>query len=1073
MDEGRDGSLFPTADDAKGVPEEHVDESEEELGPASTVPPAEEQKDENSFSFTFEVTEFSTREKKLYSPEHHFGGYRWRLLVFPAGNGGVGDRSEHFSVYLDCPGPVNEADVEDPLNDGQGWSRNASFKLRVLSQKPGGKPCERESKHQFSERDCDWGFQDFALIKLLYDPKECFRVNDTVVLQVSVTLQDAQPQYDSRKTTGFAGLKNQGATCYMNSLLQTLYTIGTFRRGVYQMSLPEDVNSTNITYALQRVFYDLQKGQGVVRTKKLTRSFGWDTVDAFTQHDVQELNRLLTNHLEETLKKEKKENYITKLFEGKQCNYIECVNVPYKSENHQTFLDLQLTVKGCKNIYESFDKFTEVEMLDGENKYKADGYDEPQDARMGYKILALPPVLQLHLIRIEFDPYRGMGVKINDWYEFGNEIDLTKYVEKSDGNDVYVLHSVLVHSGDVNGGHYYAFIRPNPEDGEKWYKFDDEIVTEAKPKQALDDNFGYGGEAMADADNNHPMVTNNNIKKCTSAYWLQYIRKDHVNTILEPFSDEEVPEVLEKRLVHENEEEELRRKDRAEQLLYMSIAIVTESDMRSHQGVDFVAWNKVKKMRVKKVMLLSKLLELLKAEQVLKDLSRLRIWKLRMTENRTYKVGVEPLEWADNIRLSSLIKDYDDLRFTPKTYAAPDTHVRLFLEEVPEEEPLEKEDDEVLLFFKKFVPKPLPHLEFVGKVLVNASKSLTEVAADLFKDEMVSIENLSFHEEVSASEPDVQRLYGTTPLERCNLTSTGGIVIVEAVSSLIREEETERNLNPGAPLNGRPIETVIDYFDYLRMRVKVKFIRRFPLEDDGIVLELLSNDEDELVRKELARGLGERRDPDYIKLYDSASGKSLPSLGDFAFRSMTLKEMLIKADHASLHKGDALDLPSVPESKVMSIFGNQDALKTKSTDRKPVKDYQILYYELTDYPVESTLTSDGYIVEVMWSPDRRLWGANGNQSPIPDELWKIEQFTSMKLDADTKMKTVLDRMHAVLKPPAKLTSLRLLAIEAKKEIRVLSQIALEETYPDVLERVERNRGIGDSHIQVLVEPSTD
>lgn len=91
-------------------------------------------------------------------------------------------------------------------------------------------------------------------------------------------------------------------------------------------------------------------------------------------------------------------------------------------------------------------------------------------------------------------------------------------------------------------------------------------------------------------------------------------------------------------------------------------------------------------------------------------------------------------------------------------------------------------------------------------------------------------------------------------------------------------------MNPGAPLNGRPIENVIDYFDYLRMRVKVKFIRRFPLEDDGIVLELLSNDEDELVRKELARGLGERRDPDYIKLYDSASGKSLPSLGDFAFR---------------------------------------------------------------------------------------------------------------------------------------------------------------------------------------------
>lgn len=36
--------------------------------------------------------------------------------------------------------------------------------------------------------------------------------------------------YDSRKETGFVGLKNQGATCYMNSLLQTLYNVNQFRK---------------------------------------------------------------------------------------------------------------------------------------------------------------------------------------------------------------------------------------------------------------------------------------------------------------------------------------------------------------------------------------------------------------------------------------------------------------------------------------------------------------------------------------------------------------------------------------------------------------------------------------------------------------------------------------------------------------------------------------------------------------------------------------------------------------------------------------------------------------------------
>ena len=29
----------------------------------------------------------------------------------------------------------------------------------------------------------------------------------------------------------------------------------------------------------------------------------------------------------------------------------------------------------------------------------------------------------------------------------------------------YLLHSVLVHSGGVNGGHYYAYIRPELQAG--------------------------------------------------------------------------------------------------------------------------------------------------------------------------------------------------------------------------------------------------------------------------------------------------------------------------------------------------------------------------------------------------------------------------------------------------------------------------------------------------------------------------------------------------------------------------------------------------------------------------------
>jgi len=35
---------------------------------------------------------------------------------------------------------------------------------------------------------------------------------------------------NSKKNTGYVGLKNQGATCYMNTLLQTLYFTNQLRK---------------------------------------------------------------------------------------------------------------------------------------------------------------------------------------------------------------------------------------------------------------------------------------------------------------------------------------------------------------------------------------------------------------------------------------------------------------------------------------------------------------------------------------------------------------------------------------------------------------------------------------------------------------------------------------------------------------------------------------------------------------------------------------------------------------------------------------------------------------------------
>lgn len=108
--------------------------------------------------------------------------------------------------------------------------------------------------------------------------------------------------YDSRKETGYVGIRNQGATCYMNSLIQSLYFTNVFRKAVYKIPTEKEDPNNSVALALQRCFYNLQFSDESVGTTELTKSFGWDSLDAFMQHDVQEFSRVLQDNLELKMK---------------------------------------------------------------------------------------------------------------------------------------------------------------------------------------------------------------------------------------------------------------------------------------------------------------------------------------------------------------------------------------------------------------------------------------------------------------------------------------------------------------------------------------------------------------------------------------------------------------------------------------------------------------------------------------------------------------------------------------------------------------------------------------------------
>nr|XP_043618417.1 ubiquitin C-terminal hydrolase 12-like isoform X1 [Erigeron canadensis] len=783
--------------------------------------------DPPSARFTWTIENFSRLPgKKLYSDVFFVGGYKWRVLIFPKGN-----NVDHLSMYLD---------VADSTSLPYGWSRYAQFSLAVVNQIHSKFTMRKDTQHQFSARESDWGFTSFMPLSELYDPSRGYLLNDTCIVEADVAVRKVVDywSHDSKKETGYVGLKNQGATCYMNSLLQTLYHIPYFRKAVYHMPTTEnDMPSGSIPLALQSLFHKLQYSDSSVATKELTKSFGWDTYDSFMQHDVQELNRVLCEKLEDKMKGTVVEGTIQQLFEGHHMNYIECINVDYKSTRKESFYDLQLDVKGCRDVYASFDKYVEVERLEGDNKYHAEQHGL-QDAKKGVLFIDFPPVLQLQLKRFEYDFMRDTMVKINDRYEFPLQLDLDrengKYLSPQADRTVrnlYTLHSVLVHSGGVHGGHYYAYIRPTLSD--QWLKFDDERVTKEDMKRALDEQYG-GEEELPQANpgfNNSPFK----FTKYSNAYMLVYIRESDKDKIICNVDEKDVAEHLRARLKKEQEEKEQKRKEKAEAHLYTIIKVARDENLHEQIGknifFDLVDHDKVRSFRIQKQTSFS-----LFKEEVAKEwgipVQYQRFWLWAKRQNHTYRPN-RPLTALEEAQSVGHLREVSN--------KANNAELKLFLEielgqdarPVP---PPAKTKEEILLFFKLYDPLK-EELRYVGRLFVKGTGKPIEVLAKLNElagfapDEEIDLfEEIKFEPNVMCEHVDKKLTFRASQLE------DGDIICFQ--KSL--EAGTVKCRYPDVP----------SFLEYVHNRQVVRFRSLEKPKEDEFLLELSKlNNYDDVVER--------------------------------------------------------------------------------------------------------------------------------------------------------------------------------------------------------------------------------
>lgn len=214
----------------------------------------------------------------------------------------------------------------------------------------------------------------------------------------------------------------------------------------------------------------------------------------FTQQDVQEFSCILLDVIEKKVDAAKREgetgNFVKELFCGKMINYIKCTTVDFESVREETFYDLQLPVKGFKNIYESLKDYTQEEDLKGDNQYDTEKFGK-QDAKKGIKFKQLPEILFFHLRRFEYDLEMDENTKIMQKYEFYPMIDMGDYLadpaQKQHGCS-YSLLAIMVHMGSRStSGHYIAYIKPGDR---QWYKFNDETISKVDEKYVYDMSFG-------------------------------------------------------------------------------------------------------------------------------------------------------------------------------------------------------------------------------------------------------------------------------------------------------------------------------------------------------------------------------------------------------------------------------------------------------------------------------------------------------------------------------------------------------------------------------------------------------
>lgn len=141
-------------------------------------------------------------------------------------------------------------------------------------------------------------------------------------------------------------------------------------------------------------------------------------------------------------------------------------------------INKKVSIKDC------FEEYCRPELLDGENMWYNEKTKQKEEAFKQHLFWSLPEVLIIDLKR-----FNKNGTKKQVPIQLDMTLSMSQYmVGYNKDNTVYELYGICNHSGSCSGGHYTAHIKCMDN---KWYLFNDTIVSEDKKFSGRDNVLGY------------------------------------------------------------------------------------------------------------------------------------------------------------------------------------------------------------------------------------------------------------------------------------------------------------------------------------------------------------------------------------------------------------------------------------------------------------------------------------------------------------------------------------------------------------------------------------------------------